>query len=77
MPRKLVYLGVVALTFLHQDFWLRDDPSLVGGVLPAGLFYHAVYSLACGAFWLYAVCCAWPDLSGFAYKEEPPEPPER
>jgi len=70
MARKLVYLGVIALAVLHQDFWLRDDPTLVAGVLPVGLAYHALYSLACAGLWLFAVRYAWPDLSGFAQKRD-------
>ncbi len=41
--------ALVLLVFfaLHQDIWLwRESRPLVFGVLPAGLAYHAAYTLA-------------------------------
>ncbi|MCP4202574.1 MAG: hypothetical protein GY769_11640 [bacterium] len=38
----LFALVVVVLFALHQDFWLRDNPSLIAG-LPIGLLYHLGY----------------------------------
>ena len=53
--------SVVALYLLHQDFWFwRDARPLVVGVLPIGLFYHAVYCLACTALMWALVKFAWP-----------------
>ena len=37
-----------------------DDPTLVFGVLPAGLAYHVFYSIAAAAVWALAVRYAWP-----------------
>jgi hypothetical protein len=46
-------LAVVVLLVLHQDFWLRDNVSLLAG-LPVGLLYHVGYcvlvSLVLGLF---------------------------
>ena len=39
-------LLVATLYALHQDFWFWRTPTpLVFGILPIGLFYHAVYTL--------------------------------
>ncbi|MDP6944647.1 MAG: hypothetical protein QF464_10895 [Myxococcota bacterium] len=55
-----VPLGVLALFILHQDLWLWSDASLWLGPLPAGLAYHAGYSLVVAAFWWAVVRFAWP-----------------
>ncbi len=52
---------VVALYALHQDFWFwRTASPLVWGVLPVGLAYHAVYTLATAALMWLLVKFAWP-----------------
>jgi hypothetical protein len=60
---------VVVLTVLHQDFWLWDDPTLVGGFLPAGLAWHAAFSFAAVAVWALVVRFAWP-ADPFAGEEQ-------
>ena len=40
----LFALVVLVLFVLHQDFWLRDNSTLVAG-LPIGLLYHVGYCL--------------------------------
>ena len=60
MNRKIVYIAAIALTILHQDFWLWDDPTLVFGFLPAGMAYHVVYSIATALLWFFALHFAWP-----------------
>ena len=60
--RGWVAAAAVALLFaLHQDFWLWNQARpLVFGFLPIGLFYHAVFTLACsGVLWL-LVLLVWP-----------------
>ncbi len=57
---------LVALVVLHQDIWLWSDASLVGGVVPAGLAYHAGISLAATALWFAVARFAWPS-------DEPPD----
>jgi hypothetical protein len=61
MKKTLLAIAVVALYVLHQDFWnWRTPRPLVFGFVPVGLFYHAVFSVACaGLMWL-LVRFAWP-----------------
>ena len=61
MQRRLVYLGLIALAILHQDFWWWDDATLVFGVLPIGLAYHVAYCLAAAGLWYLATKFAWPE----------------
>lgn len=56
----LLTLSVIALYVLHQDFWFWRDGTLVFGVMPIGLFYHAVYCLAASALMWALVTFAWP-----------------
>ena len=47
MKRTLLFVLVLAVYALHQDFWFwRDARPLVFGVLPVGLFYHVAYMVA-------------------------------
>ncbi len=55
-----VWVGVALLFVLHQDLWLWADASLWFGGLPAGLGYHALYSIVVSLFWLTVVRFAWP-----------------
>ncbi len=56
----IVWGVVILLGILHQDLWFWDDTTLVLGFLPVGLFYHAMFSLACGVTWAMAVKFCWP-----------------
>jgi hypothetical protein len=63
--RSIAFLPVAILTAivyaLHQDFWFwRTARPLVFGFLPIGLFYHAVYTLACSALLWFIVRRHWP-----------------
>ena len=58
--RLWVWVGVLVLFVLHQDLWLWSDASLWVGPLPAGLAYHAGYSILVAAFWWLVVRFAWP-----------------
>ncbi|MEZ6130978.1 MAG: DUF3311 domain-containing protein [Planctomycetaceae bacterium] len=51
---------VLLLTVLHQDLWYWNDSSLVGGIVPIGLFYHACLSVAAAFVWFLATQFAWP-----------------
>jgi len=51
---------VVLLIILHQDFWYWDDPTLVGGIVPIGLAFHACLSMAAAFTWFLATKFAWP-----------------
>ena len=58
--KRLVFLGILLLTVLHQDFWLWENTTLIFGFLPAGLAYHAFYSIAVACFWVLIIRHAWP-----------------
>lgn len=59
--RWLLSLVVLLLYALHQDFWLwREARPLVFGFLPAGLAYHAGFTLAVSALMVVLVRLAWP-----------------
>ena len=60
MRAFVLTLAVLLLYALHQDFWFWRDARLVFGFLPIGLFYHAVYCLACAALMWALVKFAWP-----------------
>ena len=65
--RRLVYVVVLVMAVLHQDFWLWDDPSLWFGFVPAGLAYHVFFSIAAAVIWALVVKYAWPtDVEEFA-----------
>lgn len=58
--RNVIWLLVAILLIAHQDFWLWNDPKLVFGFMPIGLFYHACISIAAGIVWFLACTIAWP-----------------
>jgi len=51
---------MLVLFVLHQDFWLKDDPTLVLGVVPASLAYHMVFTALAAFGWCLVVRFAWP-----------------
>ncbi len=59
MKWSLVVLVIVFLA-LHQDFWQWTNRTLVGGFLPIGLVYHAVYSVLAAVLMSLLVKYAWP-----------------
>jgi hypothetical protein len=60
MNGKLLCAGLAAFALLHQDAWLWNDARLLFGFLPAGLAYHALYSLLTAGLWMLAIRYAWP-----------------
>jgi hypothetical protein len=63
VPAKhwLLAILTIVLYVLHQDVWLWTSARpLAFGFLPAGLFYHAVYTLAAAGLMMIAVRWAWP-----------------
>jgi len=61
VKKAALVLLVAAMYALHQDSWLwRTAQPLVFGVLPAGLAYHAAYTLACAGLMALLVRVAWP-----------------
>lgn len=59
--KQTIWLLVLVLVIIHQDFWYWDSETLVFGFMPIGLFYHACISLAAGVVWLLACQFAWPE----------------
>ncbi len=58
--RKVVFLLVLVVIILHQDFWLWTNKTLVFDFLPIGLVYHGLYTvLAAVTMWI-LVKVAWP-----------------
>ena len=55
-----VWLLVVVLVLLHQDYWQWNDTVLLTGFLPRSLAYHAGISLAAAFVWALAVKFCWP-----------------
>ena len=67
----MVWLLVLILVILHQDFWNWNSDTLVFGFIPIGLFYHIGISLAAGFVWWLACTFAWPkELEEFEIVEK-------
>lgn len=64
MGNRWIWGGVLLLAILHQDSWLWNDGRVVLGFLPAGLAYHAAFSLVAAAFWWSVVREAASDENG-------------
>ncbi len=61
MPRSVIVIAVLLFYALHQDFWFwHEARPLVFGVMPIGLFYHAVYTLAVSLLVWGLIRVAWP-----------------
>ena len=76
MSKRVAYFLLILLALFHQDFWLWDNPTLVLGFLPAGLAYHAAYSLVAAAILYLVVRYAWPaDAEAFAEGRDQDAPP--
>ena len=57
--RWMLYLALIGLYLLHNDFWFWARPkSMVG--LPAGLLYHVGFCAATTALMILLVNYAWP-----------------
>ncbi len=57
--KRIVFVAVVVLYLLHQDWWNWDNRSLVLG-LPVGLAYHAAFCVAASVLMFCLVRFAWP-----------------
>ena len=61
MRRAVPIVLVVLAFFLHQDIWYwRAATPLLFGVLPPGLWYHAIYALGCAGLMWYLTRAIWP-----------------
>jgi hypothetical protein len=58
---KAAAVLLAALYLLHQDVWFcRGARPLVFGVLPIGLFYHAVFTVAISVVLWVVIRLIWP-----------------
>lgn len=71
MKSFLLALLVIAVYVLHQDFWNWQNASVIG-FLPAGLAYHAFYSILCACMMGVLVKFAWPEHLEVEESELPP-----
>jgi len=61
LPLSFVALVIAFVYALHQDVWLwRSARPLVFGFLPAGLAYHAAYTVGISLLMLVLVKKYWP-----------------
>ena len=56
----LLVVLVLVVYALHQDWWLWTNRSLVFGILPVGLAYHAGYAILASCLMAVLVKFAWP-----------------
>ena len=56
----LLTLMVASVFVLHQDTWNWTNKTLLFGMMPIGLAYHAGYALLCVATMFILVRSAWP-----------------
>ena len=76
--RTLIILFFVLLLVLHQDFWWRDNPTLICGILPISLAYHVAWTLLVAVAWFLVTRFCWPDAldEAAASKPEPNPKPQ-
>ena len=62
MKQAVLGLLVVVMYALHQDVWFwRTAQPVVWGILPVGLFYHAMYAALVVLLMALLVKYAWPE----------------
>lgn len=61
MKKILLFLLIVAVYVLHQDYWNWKDADLLFGFVPVGLAYHAGYSVLAAIMMAVLVKFAWPE----------------
>jgi hypothetical protein len=59
MNKLLLFLLIIGMILLHQDFWLWKNKTLILGVLPIGLAYHVCYSILASLVMILLVRFAW------------------
>jgi len=70
MKKSNLYTALLLLGVLHHDYWYWNDPTLVFGIMPIGLAYHAAYSVVAGVLWALVMKYAWPsEVEEFARPE--------
>jgi len=70
MKWLLVFL-VLAVYVVHQDTWFWYDRTLVFGVLPIGLAYHAAFCILAAITMAILVRYAWPQQLEASVPEAP------
>ncbi len=55
-----IWLLILLLVILHQDFWFWSDGWLILGFLPVGLAYHMALTIAAAVTWWLATKVIWP-----------------
>lgn len=63
--KYVIWIAIVLLLVLHQDFWLWEDTRLIGGFLPIGMAYHIGVSLVAAVLWILAAQFCWPRIPEF------------
>jgi hypothetical protein len=58
--KYFLWILVLTLVILHQDYWQWNETGLVFGVLPRTLAYHMGLSVAAAFVWALAVRFCWP-----------------
>ena len=51
---------VIVVLGLHQDLWNWTNRTLIFGILPMGLAYHALYCVIASVTMFLLVTFAWP-----------------
>ena len=60
MKKLLLFLMVVLVYVLHQDYWNWKNAELIFGFRPMGLAYHAGFSILASIMMAIRVAFAWP-----------------
>ncbi len=58
--KYFIWLLVLVLLVLHQDYWQWQRDELVLGFVPYSLAYHMAISVATAIVWVLAVKFVWP-----------------
>jgi hypothetical protein len=70
--KKVLWVLTAILVILHQDLWnWAKDKPLIGGFLPIGLWYHALFCVAASVLLALFVLFAWPSELENAEPETP------
>lgn len=60
MKSIYLWIPVIVLLILHQDYWQWDRNELVYGFLPYTLAYNMGISLGTAALWIIVCTFMWP-----------------
>lgn len=75
MKKFILFLLIALVYAAHQDLWnWREADPMLFGFLPAGLAYHAIYSIGAAILMAVLVKFAWPKNLE-KHEKESPEPP--